>query len=100
MKGHLAFSNPHEEVWTDGGSCNLVLPLQTSSLDSAHDQNVPQVAHAGSDCSDSTTFPGSKDAVLDAAGDIVQAMYATGNPIFEAATLSFGESRAYLSVSS
>jgi hypothetical protein len=40
MKGHLVFSNAHEEAWTDGGECNFVLPLQTSSLDSTHDQNV------------------------------------------------------------
>jgi hypothetical protein len=39
MKGHLVFSNADEEAWIDGGSCNFVFLLQTSSLDSAHGQN-------------------------------------------------------------
>lgn len=45
-------------------------------------------------------FNASEDAVLDASMSIVQALWAKGNPIFEAPTLSFGQPVAYLLASS
>lgn len=63
-----------------GEAANLVLPLQTSSLDSAHDQNVRNAFRSGSVVAPAEWIvpirqlsQASKDAVLDAALDIVQA---------------------------
>jgi hypothetical protein len=42
VNGHLVSAMLTKRSRVMGEGCNLVPPLQTSSLDSAHDQNVPQ----------------------------------------------------------
>ena len=109
MKGHYGFQQRSRRGWSDGEGCNLVLPLQTPSLDSApRSGTTPSDPGLGSG---SVVAPAesilrldssqaSKDAVLDAAERLCKPLCATGNPIFEAPTLSFGEPGAYLLASS